>query len=114
VFALPSRVIERPIGHWGGEGFGVVLLEAAACGRPVIASSEGGSPDALVAGETGLVTSPENAVAVANAIASVLRDPARADAMGAAGRKLMETRFSIPKFREAIRKVADSVVPVKE
>lgn len=114
VFALPSRVIQRPIGHWGGEGFGVVLLEAAACGRPVIASSEGGSPDALVPGETGLVTSPSNAVAVADAIAKVLGDPSRADAMGAAGRRLMETRFSIPNFREAIRAVADSLVPEKK
>lgn len=114
VFALPSRVIQRPIGHWGGEGFGVVLLEAAACGRPVIASSEGGSPDALVSGVTGLVTDPSNAVAVGGAIAKVLGDPARADAMGAAGRRLMETRFSIPNFREAIRSVADSLVPSRE
>ena len=114
VLALPSRVIQRPIGHWGGEGFGVVLLEAAACGRPVIASTEGGSPDALIPGETGLVASPSSALAVADAIAKVLGNPARADAMGAAGRRLMETRFSIPNFREAIRKVADSLVPAKQ
>jgi phosphatidylinositol alpha-1,6-mannosyltransferase len=107
-------VIERPIGHWGGEGFGVVLLEAAACGRPVIASSEGGSPDALIPDETGLVASPSSALSVADAITKVLGDPARADAMGAAGRRLMETRFSISNFREAIRNVADTLVPVKE
>jgi phosphatidylinositol alpha-1,6-mannosyltransferase len=114
VFALPSRVIQRPIGHWGGEGFGVVLLEAAACGRPVIASTEGGSPDALVAGETGLLTDPTSAQALGEAIADVLASPARADAMGNAGRRLMESRFSIPNFRKAIRTVADSLVPEKE
>lgn len=111
VFALPSRVIQRPIGHWGGEGFGLVLLEAAACGRPVIASSEGGSPDALTPGKTGLLTDPESPEAVARAITDILKEPERADAMGAAGRNLMESRFSIPVFREAIRNVADCVVP---
>lgn len=114
VFALPSRVIERTIGHWGGEGFGLVLLEAAACGRPVIASREGGSPDALIAGETGLLTDPESPEAVAAAIAQVLGDPARADAMGAAGRRMVESRFSIPHFREAIRRVADGIVPASD
>jgi phosphatidylinositol alpha-1,6-mannosyltransferase len=114
VFALPSRVIQRPIGHWGGEGFGVVLLEAAACGRPVIASSEGGSPDALVPGETGLLTDPTSAQAVGEAIASVLTNQERADAMGSAGRRLMESRFSIQNFRNAVRAVADSLVPEKE
>jgi len=111
VFALPSRVIERPIGHWGGEGFGLVLLEAAACGRPVIASREGGSPDALVSGETGLLTDPSSPEAVAAAIAEILRDSSRADAMGSAGRRLMESRFSLPKFSEAIRAVVDMIVP---
>jgi glycosyltransferase involved in cell wall biosynthesis len=102
VFALPSRVIRRPRGHWGGEGLGVVLLEAAACGRPVIASREGGCPEALVPGETGWLVDPCDPEDVARAIAEALGDPARADAMGAAGRRLMEERFSLPVFRRNV------------
>ncbi len=42
-----------PGGLWTGEGLGIVYLEAQACGRPVIASTEGGAPDAVRPGETG-------------------------------------------------------------
>jgi phosphatidyl-myo-inositol dimannoside synthase len=83
VFAMPSRVPAAG----GGEGFGIVYLEAGARSLPVVAGAEGGALDSVVDGETGLLVDPRDHVAVADAIVSLLLDPARARAMGTAGAK---------------------------
>jgi len=90
VFAMPCR--ER----WGGleaEGFGIVFLEAAACGVAAVAGRSGGSHEAVVDGETGLVVEP-NAVAVRAALERLLADPGERAAMGAAGRARVVAGFS--------------------
>lgn len=66
------------------EGFGLVLLEAQACGTPVVAGKSGGMPDALVPGETGLLVPPRDPAALASALGELLSDPARLRAMGEA------------------------------
>lgn len=66
------------------EGFGMTALEAMACGTPVVVSDRGSLPE--VVGDAGIVVPPTGA-AVADALRSVLTDPARAEAMGAAGRE---------------------------
>ena len=69
------------------EGFGIVYLEAGACGKPVVASDSGGVPDAVLDGVTGLVV-PENDVeATAQALKRVLTDEKLAEQLGANGRK---------------------------
>lgn len=72
VFAAPNR------SRWGGleqEGFGIVFLEAAACGVPQVAGNSGGAPEAVEDGETGLVVShPEDSEAVASALGVLLDD----------------------------------------
>ncbi|WP_420126723.1 glycosyltransferase family 4 protein [Longimicrobium sp.] len=100
VFAMPSRVERRPRGLWTGEGFGIVYVEAQACGRPVIVSRDGGAPDAVRPGETGLLVDPRDPLAVAAAAAELLSDPGRAGAMGRAGRAWVEANFSLDRFRE--------------
>jgi len=82
VFAMPSRL---PPGGVGGEGFGIVYLEAAARGLPVVAGNVGGALDAVVHGETGLLVEPEDPAAVADAISTLLLEPQRARALGAGG-----------------------------
>jgi phosphatidylinositol alpha-1,6-mannosyltransferase len=76
--------------RWAGleqEGFGIVFLEAAACGVPQIAGTSGGAAEAVADGATGLVVrSPGDSGAVAAAVASLLDDPARRDRLGAAAR----------------------------
>jgi len=84
VFAMPSRL---PPGGIGGEGFGIVYLEAAARGLPVVAGNVGGALDAVVHGETGLLVDPEDPAAVAEAISALLLDPELARMLGAAGRQ---------------------------
>jgi len=105
VFAMPSRVDTHPRKVWTGEGFGIVYLEAAACGRPVIASTEGGAPEAIIPGKTGFLVDPRSPEAIADALAILLADPAEADKMGRAGRVWVETNFSIEVFRERVREL---------
>ena len=76
--------------RWGGlerEGFGIVFLEAAACGVPQVAGDSGGAGEAVVDGETGLVVGrPSDVSAVAATLGGLLDDRDRRRAMGAAAR----------------------------
>jgi phosphatidylinositol alpha-1,6-mannosyltransferase len=72
----------------------MVYLEAAACGRPVVAGTSGGAPEAVREGVTGHVVEPRSPQAVAEAVAGLLADPVRARAMGRAGRSWVEERWS--------------------
>ena len=62
VFAMPSK----------GEGFGIVFLEALACGKPVIAGNKDGSVDAVLNGELGVLVDPESVDEIAKALAGVI------------------------------------------
>ena len=76
------------------EGFGIALAEAASAGRPVIAGRSGGIPEAVRDGVTGLLVNPESAEEVADAIRRLLRDPALAARLGAAGRGEIERYYN--------------------
>lgn len=91
VFAMPCRTRR---GGLDVEGLGMVFLEAAACGRPVVVGASGGAPEAVQEGVTGRVVDPRSADGVATTIADLLADPARGAAMGAAGRAWVEKRWS--------------------
>jgi phosphatidylinositol alpha-1,6-mannosyltransferase len=78
VFAMPSRV--TPQG--GGEGFGLVYLEAAVRGLPVVAGAEGGALDAVRDGHTGLLADPHEPAAVAAALELLLSDDQLAERIG--------------------------------
>lgn len=71
----------------GGESFGVVLLEAMAAGRPVVASSIPGYAAVVRDGVDGLLVPPGDVEALSEALERVLADPERGRAMGAAGRE---------------------------
>jgi glycosyltransferase involved in cell wall biosynthesis len=80
-----------------GEGLPKALLEAAACGRPIVATDIPGCRDIVRVGgpgvETGLLVRPGDIEALARAIAALAGDPARRGAMGQAGRLLVERKF---------------------
>jgi glycosyltransferase involved in cell wall biosynthesis len=67
------------------EPFGIVPVEAMACGVPVVASAVGGMLDTVQPGVTGLLVPPRDPVALATAVASLLRRPAVRAAYGRAG-----------------------------
>jgi phosphatidylinositol alpha-1,6-mannosyltransferase len=104
VFAMPSRTDDRG----AGEGFGVVYLEAAAQGLPVIAGRVAGAADAVVDGETGFLVDPENPAAVADAITSLLLDRAAATRMGTAGWQRAGT-YSWPRAAARVEAILDEV-----
>ena len=105
IFAMPSR--SRFMGL-EVEGLGIVYLEASACGLPVIAGRSGGAPDAVVDGVTGVVVDGTNDHEIAEAAISLFSDPAKAAAMGSAGRQWIidNWRWDIwsDRFEELLRK----------
>ena len=76
------------------EGFGLPAAEAMACGTPVVATTAGAFPEVIADGETGVLVPPGDARALADAIQSLLEDSPRRAAMGAAGVRRIEQRFS--------------------
>lgn len=99
VFAMPCR--SRAAGL-EVEGWGNVFIEAAACARPVVVGDSGGARESLVDGETGILVDGSRRAEVADAVASLLEDPARAEAMGAAGRARVERDHTWPKIAERL------------
>ncbi|MEV5578249.1 glycosyltransferase family 4 protein [Streptomyces parvus] len=83
VFAMPCRTRRRGLEV---EGLGIVFLEAAAAGLPVLVGDSGGAPDTVRNGETGYVVDGRDTAAVADRLVALLRDRAAAAAMGEKGR----------------------------
>ena len=75
------------------EGFGNVSIEAAAAGIPVVTTDATGSRDTIIPGRTGMLVSTGSADELAAAIGGLLSNPARARAMGSAGRQWVRERF---------------------
>jgi glycosyltransferase involved in cell wall biosynthesis len=76
------------------EGFGLVLLEAMAMSRPVVASRVSSIPEIVLDGQTGLLVPPADAAALAEAMAKLLGDPILALEMGRRGRERLLSDFS--------------------
>ncbi|GBC86650.1 GDP-mannose-dependent alpha-(1-6)-phosphatidylinositol monomannoside mannosyltransferase [bacterium HR12] len=91
VFAMPCRT---RLGGLEVEGWGNVFIEAAACARPVVVGDSGGARESLVPGETGLLVDGRRVDEVADAVATLLADPALAERMGRAGRARVERAFT--------------------
>jgi len=96
LFVMPST----------GEGFGIVYLEAMACGCPVVAGNRDGSVDALADGELGRLVDPEDPAALLAAIAESLEHGRRHDA-----RIPGVERFALPAFRRRVGELVDRVLP---
>lgn len=67
------------------EGFGIVYLEASACGRPIVATDAGGIRDAVIDGETGLIADDGDVQGIADRVLKLLENPELASTMGQAG-----------------------------
>jgi glycosyltransferase involved in cell wall biosynthesis len=93
-----------------GEPFGRVLIEAMAARRPVVAFADGGVPEIVVDGQTGVLTPPGDVSALVEAIEQLLGDGNRRAAMGQAGRDRVAELFTAEGMTRATEAVYDSLV----
>lgn len=104
VFVLPSRATQRD-GYWDGEGFGLVYVEAALAGKPVVGSRGGGAAEAVLHGLTGLLVDPTSVTGVAEAIITLLKYPELASNMGREGREWALQNFTLDNMRTSLRSI---------
>jgi glycosyltransferase involved in cell wall biosynthesis len=95
IFALPSK----------GEGFGLVYLEAMACGKPVIGGAHGGAPEVITDGKSGYLVQHGDAVQLATALETLLADPDLQKEMGRRGKERVENEFRFGVFAKSFRKI---------
>ena len=94
------------------EGFGIVFLEAAACGIPQVAGNSGGAAEAVVDAQTGIVVDdPGSVAALADALRQLVIDPELRARMGAAARKRAEAEFSYDVLAARLRAALDGWSP---
>jgi D-inositol-3-phosphate glycosyltransferase len=96
------------------EPFGIVPLEAMACGVPVVASAVGGLQDTVADSVTGLLVPPRNPSALATAVKSLLEDPQRRAAYGRAGRERVERRYTWSRVAAATANAYAQVVRARD
>lgn len=104
VFCMPCRT------RWGGlevEGLGLVLLEAAASGLPVLAGDSGGAPETVDPGRTGFVV--RDVADIVEALGLLLGDPDRAVRMGELGRRRVEAQFTWDRVADRLDGVLDRI-----
>jgi glycosyltransferase involved in cell wall biosynthesis len=91
LFVLPAR----PSSGGRIDGIPVALMEAMACGLPVVSTSLSGIPELVIDGETGLLVPPGQSTALAAAIRSLVADPSRARDLAEAGRRHVVEHFDL-------------------
>jgi phosphatidylinositol alpha-1,6-mannosyltransferase len=96
VFLLPGREVAG-----SAEGFGVVFLEAALAGKPVVAGCVGGAREAVADGVTGLLVDGDSPADISGAVCRLLNEPGFAATLGAAGRRRVLQEFDGSRQRSA-------------
>jgi glycosyltransferase involved in cell wall biosynthesis len=104
VFVLPSLT----------EGIPLTVLEAMACGLPVVATRVGGTPEAVTDGMTGLLVPPSQPAQLADALLHIYRNPEAARRMGVAGRAVVETHFNVREMVESYESLYSEIVQNKQ
>lgn len=87
------------------ESFGLILLEAMAAGRPVVATDHGGPREVVVPGQTGLLVPPGDEEALSRAIETILDDPALALRMGKAAREHARRLFAVDRMVDRFERI---------
>ena len=104
VYLGVSRLLEQRV-----EGFGISLVEASACGVPVVAGRSGGIPEAVRDGETGLLVHAERPEAVAEALRRLLNDPSLRRRLGQAGRRAVESFYNWDRVTTDLRRIGQEL-----
>lgn len=94
------------------EPFGLTIVEAMACGKPVIASQAGGAAELFTTGHDGLGVPPADATALAMAIADLVADPGQRQRLGTNARATCVQRFNNERVGDQLLRVYDALVGV--
>jgi phosphatidylinositol alpha-1,6-mannosyltransferase len=100
VYLGVSRLMEQRV-----EGFGISLVEAAACALPVVAGRSGGIPEAVRDRETGLLVDADRSESVRDALAQLLNDAALRVRLGSAGRRAVEEYYNWDRVTADLRRI---------
>lgn len=103
LFVLPSLF----------EGFPLSILEAMAAGKPVVATAIGGTDEAVIHGETGLLVPPADPIALAQAIQAALSAPGFGKQLGAAGRARVRREFSAEGMVQRVSQIYDEILSAR-
>lgn len=106
IFIMMNRDIENK----DIEGFGIVFIEASACGKPVIGGNSGGAKEAIVDGVTGFLVEPTNLDKISEKIILLLSNSALAQKLGSNGRKRAKTRFGWANYYKRIRSIENNII----
>ena len=93
-----------------GEPFGQVVVQGMAAGKPVVATNGGALPEIVVPGKTGTLVPMGDAKAMAEAVIEILANPAKARAMGDAGRERVKERFTIKHSVATVESLYDNML----
>lgn len=110
VFVLASR--ELP-GRGDIEGFGMVFLEAGACGKAVVGTRCGGIPEAVLDGVTGILAGQQDAQGIAFALVKILGDAQLRQLLGENGKKRVARELSIEAFGNRLRSILEHTFDAK-
>jgi len=102
-------MVSREIGEKDIEGFGLVFLEANACGKPVIGGKSGGISDAVADGVSGVLVDPLKVDEISQALITLLSNEELAMTLGCQGRKRVEEEFGYKVTAKKLSKILDSV-----
>lgn len=100
VFIIPSII----------EAFGLVTVEAMACGKPVIGTNVGGIPDVIVNGVNGILVRPKDPQEIAEKLITLLKNSELRRELGLRGRKIVERKFDIEKRIDRISSIYSELV----
>ena len=104
VFVLPSR----------SEPFGIVVIEALACRKPVVATTAGGIPEIIENGKSGLLVEPDNPEALANALTNVLQNESLRLAIAQAGHVRVREKFSSENTGSSYEALFDDLLTLRK
>jgi phosphatidylinositol alpha-1,6-mannosyltransferase len=104
LFILPNRTVGNDI-----EGFGMVLVEAQSCSKPVIAGDSGGTAETMLIGDSGYVLDCTNTEVMSNAISDLLTDKPLIKSMGEMGREHVVNTLDWQAHKEKASQLFQSV-----